>query len=161
LEVEYEDIVMKMFMQTLEGDARAWYKSLPIASINGWDSFKKKFTEKWGHKQDSTFMLAKFTSIHKNENETVSNSIIGSPSFIQGFLNLYAPVMRLLWYIISMLLTSLLIFCSGKRTYKTWRASAAKLEKNMIAAKKVRPSSSRLFDPRKNITSRTKERGRQ
>jgi hypothetical protein len=50
LEVEYEDVVMKMFVQTLEGDARTWYKSLPDASIDGWDSFQCKFMKKWGHK---------------------------------------------------------------------------------------------------------------
>jgi hypothetical protein len=58
LEVEYEDVVMKMFVQTLEGDARTWYKSLPVASIDGWDSFKCKFTEKWGHKQDNSFLIS-------------------------------------------------------------------------------------------------------
>jgi len=46
LKVEEED-VMKMSVQTLEGDARAWYKSLPANSIDGWDSFKRQFTEKW------------------------------------------------------------------------------------------------------------------
>jgi hypothetical protein len=40
LEVEYEDLVMKMFMQTLEGDAQTWYESLPVASTDGWNSFK-------------------------------------------------------------------------------------------------------------------------
>jgi hypothetical protein len=40
LEVEYEDMVMKMFMQTLEGDAQTYYESLPVASADGWDSFK-------------------------------------------------------------------------------------------------------------------------
>jgi hypothetical protein len=52
-EVEYEDVVMRMFVQTLEGDARIWYKSLPDASIDGWDSFQEKFTERWADKQDN------------------------------------------------------------------------------------------------------------
>jgi len=45
LEIEHEDVVMKLFVQTLEGDAHAWYKSLQAGSIDGWDLFQKKFIE--------------------------------------------------------------------------------------------------------------------
>jgi len=38
---------MKMFVKTLERDARAWYKALQAGSINGWDSFQTKFTDRW------------------------------------------------------------------------------------------------------------------
>lgn len=31
-----------------------------------------KLTEKWGYKQDNTFLLVEFTSIHKDGNEIVS-----------------------------------------------------------------------------------------
>ena len=41
LEVEHEDAVMKMFLQTLKGEARAWYKALLGNSIHGWDSFRQ------------------------------------------------------------------------------------------------------------------------
>ena len=34
LEVKYQDVVMKMFVQILKGDAQTWYKSLP--NIRGW-----------------------------------------------------------------------------------------------------------------------------
>jgi hypothetical protein len=34
-DVEHEVLVMRMFVSTLEGEARAWYKSLPDASIDG------------------------------------------------------------------------------------------------------------------------------
>jgi hypothetical protein len=45
-EVEHEDVAMRMFLSTLEGEARTWYKSLPDASIDGWDSFEENFTER-------------------------------------------------------------------------------------------------------------------
>lgn len=61
-----------MFVQTLDGDARAWYKSQPVVSIDEWESFNDNFTEKWGYKQDSSFLLAEFTCINKKENETIS-----------------------------------------------------------------------------------------
>ena len=34
-DVENEDVVMRMFVSTLEGEALAWYKFLPDASIDG------------------------------------------------------------------------------------------------------------------------------
>jgi hypothetical protein len=33
LDLHYEDVLMKMFMYSLEGDARQWYRALPSSSI--------------------------------------------------------------------------------------------------------------------------------
>lgn len=66
LEIKHEDVEMKMSMQTLEGDARAWYKSLPARSIDGWDSFQTKFIDRWAHKQDNSLFLQAFSSFKKN-----------------------------------------------------------------------------------------------
>lgn len=63
LEVEHEDVTMKMFLQTLEGNARIWYMALLARSIDSWESFKRRFSEKWSYKQDNAFMLSEFTSI--------------------------------------------------------------------------------------------------
>ena len=68
--VEHEDLVMRMFVSTLEGEARAWYKSLPDASIDGWDSFQEKFTERWENTQDICFLCTVFSIIKKHESET-------------------------------------------------------------------------------------------
>jgi hypothetical protein len=65
LEIEHEDIVMKCLMQTLKGDARTWYKALPQASIDGWDSFQTKFIEKWVDKQDNSFLLNAISNIKR------------------------------------------------------------------------------------------------
>ena len=63
---------MRMFVSTLKGEARAWYKSLLDASIDGWDSFQENFTEIWADKQDNFFLLKAFDNLKKNENETVT-----------------------------------------------------------------------------------------
>jgi hypothetical protein len=42
LNVHHEDVLMKLFMFSLERDVRLWYKSLPHSSI---PSFKKIFTQ--------------------------------------------------------------------------------------------------------------------
>jgi hypothetical protein len=72
-DVEHEDVVMRMFVSTLEGEARAWYKSLPDASIDGWDSFQEKFIERWADKQDNFSLINAFDNIKKNGDETVTD----------------------------------------------------------------------------------------
>jgi hypothetical protein len=70
-DMEREDVVMRMFVQTLEGDAQEWCKSLPIGSIDEWDVFQDKFMEIWVNKQDITFLLKTFSIIKKKENEII------------------------------------------------------------------------------------------
>jgi hypothetical protein len=66
-EVEYKDVAMRMFVHTLKEDARTWYKSLLDASIDEWDSFQEKFTERWADKQDNFFLLKYFDNLKRNE----------------------------------------------------------------------------------------------
>jgi hypothetical protein len=69
--VEHEDVVMRMFVLTLEWEARAWYKSLSYASIDRWDSFQEKFNEIWENTQDIFFVCIVFSIIKKHESETI------------------------------------------------------------------------------------------
>jgi hypothetical protein len=41
--IHHEDVLMNMFMFSLEGDARKWYKSLPPASISSLKQFHVAF----------------------------------------------------------------------------------------------------------------------
>jgi ubiquinone biosynthesis protein Coq4 len=71
-DVEREDVVMMMFVPTLKREARAWYKSLPDASIDRWDSFQdNKFTERWTNTHDIFFLCTVFSIIKKHESEIV------------------------------------------------------------------------------------------
>jgi hypothetical protein len=72
-EVEHEDLVIRMFVSTLEGEARTWYKSLLNASIDGWDSFQEKFIERWENKPNNSSLISAFTHIKKNGDETVTD----------------------------------------------------------------------------------------
>jgi hypothetical protein len=62
---------MSMFVSTLEGEAQAWYKSLPDASIDGWDSFQEKFINRWENKRDIFLFCTFFSIIKKHESETI------------------------------------------------------------------------------------------
>jgi hypothetical protein len=43
LDIHHEDILMKMFMYSLEGDARQWYRTLPASSISSLKTFMMFF----------------------------------------------------------------------------------------------------------------------
>ena len=40
LNVEHLDVVMRLFVQSLNGEARKWFKGLPNASINNWEELE-------------------------------------------------------------------------------------------------------------------------
>ena len=71
---EAEDVVMKLFSNTLHGDAKKWYNNLPNASITSMDQFEEVFLEEWGIKsEDIPILQKKFEDIKQNENETLFN----------------------------------------------------------------------------------------
>jgi hypothetical protein len=72
-EVEHVDVWIRMFVSTFEGEARTWYKSLPDASIDEWDLFQEKFTERWANKLHNSSLINAFTHIKKNGDEIVND----------------------------------------------------------------------------------------
>ena len=46
LNLQHEDVRMKMFIHSLEGDARRWYFSLPPSSISSLENFHRVFNER-------------------------------------------------------------------------------------------------------------------
>jgi hypothetical protein len=45
LGIHHEDVLMNMFMYSLEGDAHEWYRSLPLASISSLKEFHATFSD--------------------------------------------------------------------------------------------------------------------
>lgn len=72
-EITDEDVIMKLFVQSLVDDARDWYRGLPVASIGSWEEFKNCFQEQYGDKTNVSFMLNEFNNIRKSENEIVTD----------------------------------------------------------------------------------------
>lgn len=71
-EVEHEDVVLKLFVQSLVEDARDWFKRLPDRCIDTWDSFERYFKEQFGDMPNASFMLNEFNTIRKNYNESTA-----------------------------------------------------------------------------------------
>ena len=69
-----EDVVMKLFSNTLHGNAKKWYDNLPNASITSMNQLKEIFLEEWGFQlEDISVLLKFFEHIRQTENETLWN----------------------------------------------------------------------------------------
>ena len=71
-EVEAEDVIMKLFVQSLTEDAREWFKRLPKFSIIYWKYMESFFKEQYGDKQNLSYILSEFNNIKKLPNESIT-----------------------------------------------------------------------------------------
>jgi hypothetical protein len=51
LEIQYEDVFMRMFTHSLVGEVKRWFKDLPTESIFSWDDFHDVFLHKWAERK--------------------------------------------------------------------------------------------------------------
>ena len=70
-EIAHEDVHMKLFVQTLEGDARDWFSFLPACSISSWSELHVAFMEKFGERVSVSDSYSKFLKIHIEDGELV------------------------------------------------------------------------------------------
>ena len=70
-EVEAEDVMMKLFVQSLTKDAREWFKRLPESSIWDWKDIEYCFKEQYGDKLNQSYILTEFNNIKRFPNESV------------------------------------------------------------------------------------------
>ena len=71
--VEHDDVFMRLFVQTFEGDVRKWFRELPVASIDSWPALEAAFMRQWREKRDSLYYLIEFGSLKKRDNEIVDD----------------------------------------------------------------------------------------
>jgi len=55
--MDHIDVVMRLFVQYLDGEARKWFKSLPNASFPTWEELENSFTQKWDEKINHEYLL--------------------------------------------------------------------------------------------------------
>ena len=80
--VEHLDVVLRLFVQSLDGEARKWFKTLGNRSVTTWDDMETTFLRKWKGKKDHGQCLTEFNTLKKKYNEGVSE-------FIKRFNKLY------------------------------------------------------------------------
>jgi len=70
-EIDIEDVQMRLFAQTLAGDVRTWFRSLPANNINTLEVFYRKFLNRWEKKKNPLQILSEYENIKRGPNETV------------------------------------------------------------------------------------------
>jgi len=70
-EIDDEAVRMKIFVQSLTGDVRSWFRSLPANSIADPEALYQTFTNRWEKKRDPLHILAEYDTIKRGLQETV------------------------------------------------------------------------------------------
>ena len=71
-EVKAEDVIMKLFVQSLTEDAREWFKRLPQLSSMDWKDIEYCFKEQYGDKLNQSYILTEFNKIKRFPNESIT-----------------------------------------------------------------------------------------
>jgi hypothetical protein len=64
---------MRVFVQSLDGEARKWFRGLTPRSIVGFEYLDDSFLRHWGDKKYFLYYIIEFGSLKKKEGESVSN----------------------------------------------------------------------------------------
>jgi hypothetical protein len=73
LNIENEDVWMRVFVQILDGEARKWFRVLNNGSIVGIEALDDSFLRHWGDKKYFLYYITKFGSLKRKEGEYVLN----------------------------------------------------------------------------------------
>jgi hypothetical protein len=73
LNIENEDVWMRVFVQSLDGEVRKWFRGLAPGSIAGIEALDNVFLRKWGDRKDYIYYMTEFGSLKKQEGESVSD----------------------------------------------------------------------------------------
>jgi ribonuclease HI len=73
LNIENEDVWMRVFVQSLDGEARKWFRGLTPGSIVGIEALDDVFLRQWGDKKDFMYYITEFGSLKRKEGESVSD----------------------------------------------------------------------------------------
>jgi hypothetical protein len=71
--IENEDVWMRVFVQSLDGEARKWFRGLTPGSIDGIEALNDSFLGHWGDKKDFLYYITEFGSLKRKEGESVSD----------------------------------------------------------------------------------------
>jgi ribonuclease HI len=82
LNIGDEDVWMRVFVQSLDGEVRKWFRGLAPGSIAGIDALDNAFLRQWGDKKDFMYYMTEFGSLKRKEGESV-------PDFSKRFNKMY------------------------------------------------------------------------
>ena len=71
--IEAKDVWMRMFVQSLDGDVRKWFRELPANSITIIEELQDLFMRQWGETKDHTYYITEFGALRRNKDETIAD----------------------------------------------------------------------------------------
>ena len=71
LNIQHEDVYLRLFVQSLEGEPRKSFRNLAVGSIATWRALESWFHTAWGEKKDYQYYLSEFSALKKLETENV------------------------------------------------------------------------------------------
>jgi len=70
-EIDDDGVRMKIFVQSLIGDSRPWFRSLPANSIGDPKALYQTFLNRWEKKKDPFHILSEYNTIKRGPQETI------------------------------------------------------------------------------------------
>jgi len=64
-EIDDDDVRMKIFVQSLTGDVRIWFRALPANAIANPDALYQSFLNRWEKKKDPLHILLEYDTIRR------------------------------------------------------------------------------------------------
>ena len=64
---------MIMFVQSLDGEVRRWFRELPTNSITLIEELQDVFMRQWGDTKDHTYYITEFGAIRRKKDETIDD----------------------------------------------------------------------------------------
>ena len=81
----HTDVWMRIFVHSLQGEARNWFRALPPGSIDWIKALDSTFLRQWGDKKDFMYYMTVFGSLKRKEGESV-------PEFSKRFNKMYKKI---------------------------------------------------------------------
>lgn len=72
LDINEEDVWMRVFVQSLVGEARKWFRYLPPRSIADINALDDVFLKHWGNNKDLLFYHDEFGNLQREDSELLS-----------------------------------------------------------------------------------------
>jgi hypothetical protein len=64
---------MRVFIQSLDGEVRKWFRGFALGSIVGIEALDSSFLRQWGDRKDFMYYMTEFGSLKKMEGESISD----------------------------------------------------------------------------------------
>jgi hypothetical protein len=85
INISEEDLWTRVFIQSLDGQARKWFKELPTNSITDIEQLDAAFLKHWGERRDLLYYISEFGNLKRGDGESVLD-------FIKRFKNMFGKI---------------------------------------------------------------------